>query len=496
MFRSEEQIYSRPYLEDSYYLYNCASHFVSGEGFTCDGKQPTNGVQPLIVILYAPLFLIAGADKLLALKLGFILLALFDSLSVIFIARLVQILQRKTETEKISWKSPPILAAILWAGLYPIFVHTGGGLETGLYSMMLLAVLYSYARISRTRKEEGHVSTGKWILFGILLGLTVLARIDAVFLVIAFAAYELYQFRAKGFIPGAIFSVTAFIVSSPWWWYNEKYFGSLMPQSGVSESLGNMIGENLLRGASVIADIFTVFFFSPYYDLPVWSIYFLIIAIISFVSWGIQRFRLKDYLKTEFEFSSLVPYLFFCGVIAVYYIFFFSAPHFLPRYLHPFRILWLVLFACASPKLFLSSRDLYNRAKGAATLLICVSIFFAVAFSVWGYTHYFTVDKPNDFYRIGKFALQHPSERIGMEQSGTSGYIASNIVNLDGKVNLAALHAKQKNDIGAYIESEKLDYIADWREFSEPMAASAAKHGGVFKEADSIGRVIIFKREK
>src|SRR5689334_9995136 len=83
-FRSEEKIYTRPYLEDSFYLFNCAEHFAHGEGFTCDGKQPTNGVQPLIVIIYTPLFLVAGADKLLALRLGFILTALFDSLSVIF----------------------------------------------------------------------------------------------------------------------------------------------------------------------------------------------------------------------------------------------------------------------------------------------------------------------------------------------------------------------------------------------------------------------------
>src|SRR5438046_880086 len=68
-FRSEEKIYTRPYYEDSFYLFNCAEHFAHGEGFTCDGKQPTNGVQPLIVIFYAPLFMIAGADKLLALRL-------------------------------------------------------------------------------------------------------------------------------------------------------------------------------------------------------------------------------------------------------------------------------------------------------------------------------------------------------------------------------------------------------------------------------------------
>ena len=83
-----------------------------------------------------------------------------------------------------------------------------------------------------------------------------------------------------------------------------------------------------------------------------------------------------------------------------------------------------------------------------------------------------------------------------MEQSGTAGFIAANVVNLDGKVNYDALKAKKKNDIGAYIESEKLDYIADWREFSTAMVASASKHGGKFQEVDSIGKIIIYHRVK
>src|SRR5436305_13378634 len=88
-FRPEERIYTRPYSEDSFYLFTCAEHIAQGDGFTCDGKQPTNGVQPLIVLFYVPLFLVAGANKLLALRLGFIFVALFDSLIIVFLVRLV-----------------------------------------------------------------------------------------------------------------------------------------------------------------------------------------------------------------------------------------------------------------------------------------------------------------------------------------------------------------------------------------------------------------------
>ncbi len=495
MFRSEERIYTRPYLEDSFYLFNCAEHFAHGEGFTCDGKQPTNGVQPLVVVFYAPLFLIAGANKLLALKLGFILIALFDSLSVIFIARLVRFMQKKPDDENSSWFSPPIIAAILWAALYPIFVHTGGGLETGLYSTMLLAALCNYVELIGKRNNGERIRLIQWITLGVILGLTVLSRIDAVFLVIAISSYELYRYKIKGFISGAIISLFAFIISSPWWWYNYKIFGSIMPQSGVSESLeSGILAENLRRGAIVIGDILSVFFFLPNYDLPAWFHYLWLAVILVLVIWLANHFGLRKFIQEKYDTSVFTPYLFFCGILTIYYIFFFSAPHFLPRYFHPFRIVWLVLFACTAPKIMEIIRRFYLLQKKSTLIFIWMIALATISFSASRYAYYFVITKTTDFYFAGKYGLAHPLERIGMEQSGTAGFIASNIVNLDGKVNYKALQVIQKGDIGEYIESEKLDYIADWREFSLKIVALAEKHGGKFQEIDSIGRVIIFKR--
>lgn len=496
MFRSEARIFTRPFLEDSFYLFNCAEHFAHGEGFTCDSKQPSNGVQPLVVIFYAPLFLIAGADKLLALKLAFILVALFDSLSVIFIARLIRLLQKKPDEESSSWLTPPIVASVLWATLYPIFVHTGSGLETGIYSALLLASLYYYTRYSIIRNEGNPPSLMQWIFLGVVLGLTVLARIDAVFLVIAIASYELFKFKAKGIKSAALLSFFAFIVSSPWWWYNYKFFGSVMPQSGMAESLDSLLAENLRRGAIVIGDILTVFLFLPNYDLPAWFHFFWLFAIAAIVIWLIRKFDVSNFLNRSYSFSSLAPFAAFCGMLIVYYIFFFSAPHFLPRYFHPFRILWLVLFACAAPKLKDILTQYYRQYKRIVQICFVVFSLCAVGFSASRYLYYFVVPSWSDFYNAGNFALQHPNDKIGMEQSGTAGFMASNVVNLDGKVNFAALQAKQRHDIGAYIESEKLDYLADWRDVVDTFLTSASRHGGRFIQVDSIGKILILKRVK
>ena len=41
----------------------------------------------------------------------------------------------------------------------------------------------------------------------------------------------------------------------------------------------------------------------------------------------------------------------------------------------------------------------------------------------------------SELYEAGKWAAQRPEKKIGMFQSGTATFVASNVMNLDGKVN-------------------------------------------------------------
>jgi hypothetical protein len=495
IFRPESQIYSLPYSEDGFYLFSCAEHIAHGDGFTCDGKQPTNGVQPLLVIFYVPFFLLAGMNKLLAVKLSFMLVALFDSASALLIATLVRLLQKKREIIFHSWLSPPIIAAMCWAGLYTVFVHTANGLETGLYSMLLLAVLFYYAILSRMRKEGGPIKIRQWIFLGVLLGITVLSRIDAVFLVIAIAFYEQYTFKSKGFLQAALISFFAFIISSPWWWYNYTYFGNIMPQSGISESLGIPLRINLQDFALHMGELLTLFFFFPTDKFSAWFSFGWFLAILAGIYFLVRKYRPQKYLNDSYKLTPLTPYLIFCGLLCFIYVFFFNASYFYPRYFQPIRILWLMLFAFLAPEIFRILKGYYTKRK--IFLIACIAVFSLslTAFSIRKYSNLFLISKENPFYLTGKWALQHPSERIGMLQSGLTGFIAPNVVNLDGKVNFGALAALRKRDLGAYIESEKLDYLADWRVDAEGMARAASMHDGIFVETDSIGNIIIFKRK-
>jgi hypothetical protein len=94
----------------------------------------------------------------------------------------------------------------------------------------------------------------------------------------------------------------------------------------------------------------------------------------------------------------------------------------------------------------------------------------------------------------GKWAVQHPHVRIGMLQSGLAGFVAPNIVNLDGKVNPAALKARQQGQLGKYIEDERLDYIVDMRDCLRQIFDQAPGIEAQYPFLDSIGNVGIHKR--
>lgn len=490
MFRSEGRIFTRPFNEDSFYLFSTAEHFARGEGFSVDGVQPTNGVQPLIIFFYAPLFLIAGFQKLLVLKLAFVLVALFDAISAVLLAVLIKRMMVMKESEVPLWKSPPLLAAGLWATLYPIYVHTACGLETGLYSTLLVASLVVYSGILRKR-TEGKQSTGRDMLFfGILLGFTVLARIDATIFIGAICIYELVKYKVLGLKNALIIGLTAIVVSSPWWWYNYSTFGHIMPQSGFAESLVDETVRNVWQALTVITDSFSVFFFLPKaVEVSnsislIWTV--IVLGGIYFLFKVTKSWRM---ILQNYRLEALLPLLFTCIIFTVYYVFFFSAPHFIPRYFQPYRMLALILAALIIPNII--AWLLESKIKKA---ILCSFIVVASLFSYVRYGYYFVIDEYSDFYRTGKWAETVAPARVGMDQSGTAGFVASNVVNLDGKVNISALRARQKEDIGAYVAKEQFEYIADWQEKIDEITGSAKRHGATYILHDSVGRVKIYKR--
>lgn len=491
-FRPQWQIASRPFNDDAFYMFTVSDHLAHGQGLSVDSIHQTNGIQPLMVYLYTPLFMIAGGDKLLALRFSFILIALIDMFNVLFFAKLVKrLLKTKTLDEQSVWLSPPVIAAALWTFLFPILIHTTNGLETGLYSLCIIASMNFYSII---RNKPAEPKLLHWIGFGALLGVTVLARIDAVFFVIAFMASELWRFRKRGFASAVPIGITAFVVSSPWWIYNYRVFGNIMPQSGQSESVLNMLQGNLQHAAISFGDILSLGFMLPYHTLPQWTSYLWFVTIGTVVFFIAKRARLPEYLREHCDLPVLAPLALLNVMFVIYYIFFFSAPHFMARYFQPIRILWLILAVCSAPALFHYYRKLLIQFRTRLKFLVLSITAAAGIFSFYGYVSYFFVSEPSSLYLAGTWAARHPKEKIGMLQSGTAGFFSANVINLDGKVNSEALHARQQENFGTYIMRENFDYIMDWTGIVTPVIDDARRHGANYERVDSIGYVVIFKR--
>lgn len=491
-FRTEHLLYTKYFQEDAFYMFNCAEQLARGNGFSIDGIHPTNGVQPLIVLLYAPLFIFSGFDKLLTLQLAFGYTAIFDSLTIVFFVLLMSSMKKyRDESEERSiWYSPVVILSFLWATLHPIFVHTVSGLETGLLSMFIVLSLFLYSRILNRRSSGQNIPILQYLFLGVVLGFTVLSRIDSAIFVTMIALYEIYRYKAKGVISAGIISATALLVSSPWWYYNYTTFGSLIPQSGQSESIDPELLRNVSQTLGVIGDSLSVFF-SVAKMIPINGLYytawFIAISVIAYSV--IRKWDVINIIKRTYDVQVLMPLISASFLLTVYYTFFFGAPHFMGRYLMPLRIVVLVFAVMCIPTIV---KDMMS-SRGRQLILVVVFT-AALLNSLLKYLPNYTTDGVSDFYLTGKWALTIPNARIGMYQSGTSGFIAPNVVNLDGKVNYEALKARQEAEIGKFVVEQNLDYVADHRIWVEQIVRSAKKYGGNYTLVDSIQSVFVYKR--
>jgi hypothetical protein len=480
-FRSDARIATVPYGDDAFYVFSIARNLAMGRSPSVDGVHLTNGFQPLITYLYVPIFWLCSPNDWLAIRWTLVLSGVIAAISVWLIAMLARSLLRSYHPMPLSFTAP-IVAAGIWACSISLFDVTTTGLETGLYSMLLLIVMIMWVK--------WHPVSGVRIpfLFGLLLGLTVLARIDAAILV---AILAIFLARKKQWRSVLLVSGIALLVSLPWWMFNLKEFGSLMPISGQAENIWPLgAWDNLDRLIETLTD---TSLFIAYLPHTVPFLLRILSAMLVFYLWFLllRGTDLIRKLRFETNLFSLFPFALFSLVLVIYYTFFFKAPHFIGRYLQPLRMLWIIFGAVAAPLLWEAYRNV-RRPKiiaGVALLLIAV---FSLAFSADRYVRFYTFTDEPELYETGLWAQQHPEEKIGMLQSGIAGFIASekmtvpNVINLDGKVNADALHAHQQGRLPEYIRNEQITIIADQKPMIEDIASMCRQAHLYF---DSVGLV-------
>ena len=193
--RPVQELCGLPYTDDAFYLFSIARNLARGHGPTVDGTHITNGFQPLILLLYTPIFWLCGSDAWLAIRWTFILNGVIAALTVWAAAVFLRTIEKEPKMRDASptMLTAPIVGAALWACTFQIFSHMTNGLETGLASLLLFIALTVYARLEQNVSDSLKIPILRWIGFGAMLGLAVLARIDAAIFVAIVAIMLILQ---------------------------------------------------------------------------------------------------------------------------------------------------------------------------------------------------------------------------------------------------------------------------------------------------------------
>jgi hypothetical protein len=440
--------------EDGYLMLTVARNLALGLGLSVsDGTIPTNGIQPLATFLYALPYLATGGDKLGGLA-GVMLISAAISCAG---AWTVWRFGRDVLALPAPW---PLVLAALWFATPLSLLHSMNALETGLNVTMVLACVLALTAISR---RPGHLGLAEAIGFGSLLGLAFLTRIDNAVLVAALLAARLADnlaHRRLGLagnvrdviVPGAM----SLLWAAPWLAFNWRLFGSIMPISGTAQSMTASFGENLVflpvRLFEAMVPVVPV---PGRFETAPW----MMTAATVVVATTLVLFLALVLPRRGSARAALIGFLAYAAGLSAYYGLAFGAAHFLSRYFAAFVPLLtgiaLAVGLEAVRRGWLGRRAL--AAAGVAALALACVLTGRLALPgarVQG--HFQVVDWVEANVPAGTW--------VGAVQTGTLGYWHDRTINLDGKVNPAALKARAElGDVRPYVIDSAIDYVADWK---------------------------------
>jgi hypothetical protein len=472
--------YGPPLTEDGYYALTVARNLAHGHGMTIDGSTLSNGFQPLFTVIEALAFVIAGDDDVRAIRLVFAFAWVFHCGGALLcgaIARDIWPVRNRSEAEM-----RPALAVIFYLGSPLLFGHAYNGLATG-------CVLFFYLATIRWLQIGGAESPRGRIVLGLLVGLMVLARIDAAFFAVAIGCFLLWTNWSAGSIVclSRTISVaaTALAVSGPWWMYNILDFGSFLPTSG--EALQST-GINPARAHYALwatrAVLMPWLFFGQLDDyvgyatsLPrYWGFGYIsaassarlaLLVAVGYAAWRTVRstgfrddvasLRSVEALRARRGLTAIALLLASVACLIIYYTHFFGSYWFYYRYFMPLAVLPFLAVPVAVARA-LACTGSARRLAVAAIVIVGAQAVVWPALAFRGRTF-----NPEAVYfdQVALVTANVPAGAlVAAGQSGTLGYFRAHVVNTDGKVNLDAL--RYRGRIHEYLRRRDVRWYVDW----------------------------------
>ena len=300
------------------------------------------------------------------------------------------------------------------------------------------------------------------IALGAMFGVCFLVRNDAAFLIAAILLARfvlLWPTSAKlwwdRIIEAAILEVVSVLIALPWLTYNYRLFGSIVPISGISESLGAHFGGNFIYVPAPLFDFVTLVFPVPLSLRTMWPTILVSLLVLGVALVLVGKMLWRQSRPAPFV---LVAY----GILGVFLISFyggyFGAPYFMSRYLTILSPVLALMGVSAAYRMVMSMRSHLRQ-------MVLVSVAALALILVVGLNARHYHNAKHEHFQVVDWVETHvpPQTWVGAVQSGTLGFFHDRTINLDGKVNPDALRAiLAEGGVTPYVLRSKIEFLADW----------------------------------
>ncbi len=457
--------------EDMFYYLTVAQNIIEGRGVTLDGVAPTNGFQPLWMLICMGVQYVAGKPQAVHV--------------ILTVAAMLHVVQSMTVMVILRGIAGRVIAhgvALFYLFNYRVLACNLCGLEVPLaVAFVLLVVLFL------VRRGFGH-GLGQSALLGILLGACVLARFDlllllAVVVTLVFIAGSRDKTcRWAGVRSAVVVLLLAAVVLVPWFVWSLRQSGAMLPNSHAALKLWgfdqfelagplshniSLLRERVFGAAWWLTDTANLLGLWPI-PLPdnrkIGGIAFLVAACAALAL--LVRCRQDRHAKTA------AWLLCFAGIHCAYYFLFASAQ---VRYLMPAVAVFLVAMGILAGITLRQSRRVAVRVAWGGVFLVLLANASVAGALAWqkcqgatrthrGHGRMLTMAQWID-------ENTHEGAVIGSWNAGIFSYFSGRqVVNLDGVINDDAIIAIRDRRLLQYILDREIDYlIEDPRQIEEFM---------------------------
>ncbi len=443
-----------PLLDDSYIFFSMSKDLADWFSGFSSSSPLTSGFQPLVALLFLPLFELFWDQKETAIHLALSLNALLGFCANILLYRLL----RKVFSRLIATF---LLSVWIWSPY--VMNQTINGMETTLASLFIFLILNYYFQFNRTDPS----SSRSWIILGVLLGIGFWARVDMGLLGVALVLDQLWLtvinsqpatgLRIKNI---CVCSISALCLASPWIIFTVIRTGNILPVSGRAVYLITTTFFDFYHSdhSSFLSMMFMYFkkeflIFQPLATLSGKAFWHLTTIGMGFIGLFII---VRDQKIREFY----RPVLIFQTIMIIAYIGFIGGFWHLNRYFYPLYTLLLLIHG-ATLHWLESKVKIKPWLIGA--LLFILFIPYGYSYTLQYYAQWNRKCSPR-YLSIALFAKDNipPNAKVGAFQSGCVSYWLDNkVVNLDGVMNEDAyLHLKNKT-MDVYLDDQQIDYLVE-----------------------------------